>query len=39
LAELRLKAHIDERARKAGLSPDFSQLIRVGVPSPLTPDP
>jgi hypothetical protein len=27
--------HIDKRAREAGLSsPDFSRLIRVGVPSP-----
>ena len=34
LSELRALAHIDERAREAGLSPDFSRLIRVGVPSP-----
>lgn len=36
LADLREAAHIDERARAAGLaSPEFSRLIRVGVPSPL----
>jgi Domain of unknown function (DUF4105) len=34
LAELRARAHIDRRALAAGLSPDFSQLIRVDVPSP-----
>jgi hypothetical protein len=34
LADLRERAHIAERARAAGLSPDFSRLIRVGVPSP-----
>jgi hypothetical protein len=34
LAELRDRAHIDERAKAAGLSPDFSRLIRVDVPSP-----
>lgn len=34
LAELKAAAHIDERAQAAGLSPDFSRLIRVGVPSP-----
>ena len=34
LAELRARAHIDRRALAAGLSPEFSQLIRVGVPSP-----
>lgn len=39
LAELRDRAHVDERARKAGLSPDFSHLIRVGVPSPLRDGP
>jgi Domain of unknown function (DUF4105) len=37
LPELRALAHIDERAREAGLSPDFSRLIRVGVPSPREP--
>ena len=36
LAELKTLAHIDERAKQAGLSsPAFSQLIRNGVPSPL----
>jgi hypothetical protein len=35
LAELRAHAHIDGAAREADLSPDFSRLIRVGVPSPL----
>jgi hypothetical protein len=34
LPELRARAHIDKRAREAGLGPDFSRLIRVGVPSP-----
>jgi len=34
LPELRARAHIDERALAAGLSPDFSRAIRVGVPSP-----
>jgi Domain of unknown function (DUF4105) len=34
LADLRERAHIDERAKAAGLSPDFSRLIRVDVPSP-----
>ncbi|WP_027232107.1 DUF4105 domain-containing protein [Phyllobacterium sp. UNC302MFCol5.2] len=34
LADLRARAHIDERANAAGLSQDFSRLIRVGVPSP-----
>lgn len=34
LSSLRELAHIDDRARKSGLSPDFSRLIRVGVPSP-----
>jgi len=35
LSELRRLSHIGERAREAGLtSPDFSRLIRVGVPSP-----
>lgn len=36
LADLRALAHIDERAKAAGLSPDFSRLIRVDVPSPAT---
>jgi hypothetical protein len=35
LSELRARAHIDQRAAGAGLSQDFSRLIRVGVPSPL----
>ncbi|SJM29216.1 hypothetical protein BQ8482_111146 [Mesorhizobium delmotii] len=34
LSTLRELAHIDDRARKSGLSPDFSRLIRVDVPSP-----
>jgi hypothetical protein len=35
LQELRDAAHIDERAKAAGLSDDYSRAIRVGVPSPL----
>lgn len=35
MQELRERAHIRERAQAAGLTPDFSQLIRVGVPSPV----
>ncbi|WP_436119372.1 Lnb N-terminal periplasmic domain-containing protein [Phyllobacterium sp. LjRoot231] len=34
LADLRERAHIDERAKAAGLSPDFARLIRVDVPTP-----
>jgi Domain of unknown function (DUF4105) len=34
LAQLRELAHIDKRAQEAGASPRFSELIRVGVPSP-----
>ena len=34
LADLRERAHIDERAKAAGLSPEFSRLIRIDVPSP-----
>jgi len=34
LSELMALASIDERARAADQSPDFSRLIRVGVPSP-----
>ncbi|ESZ72284.1 membrane protein [Mesorhizobium sp. L103C119B0] len=34
ISTLREFAHIDDRARKSGLSPDFSRLIRVGVPYP-----
>ncbi len=30
--ELKAKSHIQERALAAGLSPDFSRLIRAGVP-------
>ncbi|MBB3543215.1 MULTISPECIES: hypothetical protein [unclassified Rhizobium] len=33
-AELRTVAHIGERARADGLSPNFSKSIRGGVPSP-----
>jgi len=35
LSELMALARIDERAKGADQSPDFSRLIRVGVPSPL----
>jgi len=35
LSELMALARIDERAKAADRSPDFSRLIRVGVPSPL----
>ena len=34
LSELKTLAHIDKRAGEADNSPDFSQLIRVNVPSP-----
>jgi len=34
LSELMERARISEKARAADRSPDFSQLIRVGVPSP-----
>jgi hypothetical protein len=34
LAELMERARISEKARAADQSPDFSRLIRVGVPSP-----
>ncbi len=34
LSELTALAQIDERAKAADQSPDFSKLIRVGVPSP-----
>ena len=34
LDELMQRARIDERARAADQSPDFSRLIRVGVPAP-----
>jgi Domain of unknown function (DUF4105) len=32
LSKLKAKAHIDQRATEAGYSPEFSRLIRVGVP-------
>jgi hypothetical protein len=35
LDELTALAHIDARAKAADQSPEFSRLIRVGVPSPL----
>jgi Domain of unknown function (DUF4105) len=35
LSELTALARIEERAKAADQSPDFSRLIRVGVPSPL----
>ncbi len=35
LAELRTRSRISERARKAGDPPDFSAIVREGVPSPL----
>ena len=34
LSDLTALARIDERARAADQSPDFSRLIRIGVPSP-----
>jgi hypothetical protein len=34
LSQLRSAAHIAARAHEDGLSPLFSQAIRVGVPSP-----
>jgi hypothetical protein len=34
LPKLKALAHIDKRANEAERSPDFSDLIRVGVPSP-----
>jgi hypothetical protein len=34
MSALRTMAHIDGRAKAAGLSPDFSESIRVGVPDP-----
>jgi Domain of unknown function (DUF4105) len=37
LSELMERARISERARAADQSPDFSRLIRVGVPSPWDP--
>jgi hypothetical protein len=35
LAELRARSRISPRAREADGSPDFSKLIREGVPSPI----
>jgi hypothetical protein len=35
LSEVMALARIGERAKAADQSPDFSRLIRVGVPSPL----
>jgi hypothetical protein len=35
LSEVMVLARIGERAKAADQSPDFSRLIRVGVPSPL----
>jgi hypothetical protein len=37
LEELRALSHIAQRALAAGDSPEFSQLIRVGVPAPWAP--
>ena len=37
LAELMERARVSEKARAADASPDFSRLIRVGVPSPWDP--
>jgi Domain of unknown function (DUF4105) len=37
LVQLQALSHIDKRAREAGLSSDYSRLIRVGVPSPHDP--
>ena len=34
LAELMERARISERAKAADRSPDFSRLIRVGIPKP-----
>ncbi|KRB57083.1 hypothetical protein ASE04_28705 [Rhizobium sp. Root708] len=39
LAVLRNTAHITERARNDGLSPNFSNAIRAGVPSPTLHEP
>jgi hypothetical protein len=39
LSELMERARISEKARAADHSPDFSRLIRVGVPSPWDPAP
>jgi len=39
LSELMERARISEKARAADQSPDFSQAIRIGVPSPWDPAP
>jgi hypothetical protein len=39
LSELMERARVSEKARAADQSPDFSRLIRVGVPSPWDPAP
>jgi hypothetical protein len=39
LAELMERARVSEKARAADASPDFSRLIRVGVPSPWDQSP
>jgi hypothetical protein len=36
-AELKAQSLIDDRAKRADASPDFSQLIRVGLPTPSKP--
>ncbi|PYI64158.1 MAG: hypothetical protein DMF07_07530, partial [Verrucomicrobia bacterium] len=33
-AELKAQSLINDRAKRADTSPDFSQLIRVGLPTP-----
>jgi hypothetical protein len=37
LSELMERARVTPQAKAAGQSPDFSRLIRVGVPSPWKP--
>jgi hypothetical protein len=39
LSELMERARVSEKARAADASPDFSRLIRVGVPSPWDSEP
>jgi len=36
-AELKAQSLIDDRAKRADASPDFSQLIRIGLPTPSKP--
>ena len=36
-AELKARSLVNARAKAAGASPDFSQLIRVGLPNPMQP--